>query len=88
MPNEWVFGIPRDPGSPSEIGSMEPKYTNRFVSVIIHPLLIIWEYDWIPREKNHKNQRLDPPKKRGLTFVSLGYKENDYILKASNPSDH
>ena len=22
----WIFNIPRDPGSPSENGSMEPKY--------------------------------------------------------------
>ena len=33
--------IPRDPGSPSENGFMEPKYDLRFVSVIGHPLLII-----------------------------------------------
>ena len=42
---------PRDPGSPSENGSMEPKCDMRFVSVIGHPeKLISREYDCIPRE--------------------------------------
>ena len=29
---------------------MEPKYWTRFIEVIVHPLLIIWEYDWIDSE--------------------------------------
>ena len=38
---------PRDPGSRSENGTvMEPKYHAQ--EVIGHPLLIIWEYDWMP----------------------------------------
>ena len=41
---------PRDPGSPSENGFMEPKYytTMHFGDEDGHPKKIIWEYDWIP----------------------------------------
>ena len=93
MPNEWVFGIPRDPiSSPSEIGNMEPKYPNRFVEVIIHPLLIIWgsvigslglpkASSWVhPRSLTARLLDHLTTSKSHL----LGYKENDYILKASN----
>ena len=40
--------VPRDPGSPSENGSMEPKYL-AFRRWLYTPI-IIWQGDWIPRE--------------------------------------
>ena len=42
MVSSWREQVssPRDPGSPSEYGFMEPKYLAE--EVIIHPLLIIW----------------------------------------------
>ena len=41
----WHLYPYRDPGSPSENGFIWNLNTIRFVSVIGHPLLIIWEYD-------------------------------------------
>ena len=34
--------------SPSENGVMEPKGPMRFGGDEGHPLLILWQYDWIP----------------------------------------
>ena len=48
----WIFQdlyIPRDPGSPSENGFMEPKYY-AFRMWLDTPIIIIWQSDWIFRD--------------------------------------
>ncbi len=47
----WEFPFFRDPGSPSENGFMEPRYWYlAFRSDEKDTPIIIWEYDWIPRD--------------------------------------
>ena len=55
----WYY-CPRDPGSPSENGSMEPKWPMRFVSVIGHPNHPLTLGDWIPRVGDTPMKHTEP----------------------------
>ena len=77
----WILG-PRDPGSPSENGFMEPKYYafRRWLDIPI----IIWEYGWMPRvEESSFNTFFGQLKMHGWeTILSfLGHKNNSIFKR-------